>query len=205
MDWIASFFAMTLLIMKEKLYTKILNTYIQSRYLGARLRSIALGMKISNFKKHIYLMRGVVFENHRQTYIGEWVFINNHTVFSTPYGVTIGNYVMIGPKCLFASVHHRFGDWKKPMIFQKPEIRPIVIEDDVWIGANVTVLGGVTIGRGSVIAAGAVVTKNVKPYSIVGGIPAKLIKYRFDEKTIGKAKKIDLQKMVEERGMGLWE
>ena len=58
---------------------------------------------------------------------------------------------------------------------------PVVIEDDVWCGANVTILKGVTIGRGSVIAAGAVVTQSFPPYSIIGGVPAKLLKRRFTE------------------------
>lgn len=62
---------------------------------------------------------------------------------------------------------------------QQGENRQIVIEDDVWIGYNAIILGGVTIGTGAVIAAGAVVTENVEPYSIVGGVPAKLIKKRM--------------------------
>ena len=56
---------------------------------------------------------------------------------------------------------------------------PVVIESDVWLGANVTILKGVTIGRGSVIAAGAVVNRNVPPYSISGGIPAHTLRFRF--------------------------
>ena len=107
----------------------------------------------------------------------------------------IGDYVMIGPYCLFASVHHEFDDYKTPMIFQKPEIKPIVVEDDVWIGAKVTVLGGVTIGRSAIVAAGAVVTKDVESYSIVGGVPAKLIRYRFDEETIREASKLNFQNL----------
>lgn len=59
--------------------------------------------------------------------------------------------------------------------------QPVIIEEDVWCGANVTILKGVTIGRGSVIAAGAVVTKNVGEYEIWGGVPAKKIKNRFDD------------------------
>ena len=66
----------------------------------------------------------------------------------------------------------------------------VIIEDDVWIGANVTILKGVTIGRGSVVAAGAVVTKTFPPYSIIGGVPAKIIKMRFNPVEIGEHEKI---------------
>ena len=59
--------------------------------------------------------------------------------------------------------------------------QPVVIEDDVWVGANVTILKGVTIGHGSVVAAGAVVTKSCPPYSIIGGVPAKVLRKRFEE------------------------
>ena len=68
--------------------------------------------------------------------------------------------------------------------------QPVVIEDDVWCGANVTILKGVTIGHGSVVAAGAVVTKSFPPYSIIGGIPAKLIKMRFTEEEIAKHERL---------------
>lgn len=61
---------------------------------------------------------------------------------------------------------------------------PIVIEDGVWCGANVTILKGVTIGKDSIVAAGAVVTKSFPPYSIIGGVPAKLLKKRFTEEQI---------------------
>lgn len=61
---------------------------------------------------------------------------------------------------------------------------PVIIENDVWIGAGALIMGGIKISSGSVVAAGAVVTKDVPPYAIVGGVPAKVIKYRFDEETI---------------------
>lgn len=71
----------------------------------------------------------------------------------------------------------------------------IVIEDDVWIGYGVTVLSGVHIGQGAVVAAGAVVTKNVPPYAIVGGVPAKVIKYRFKHSVIDYLLTLDYRKL----------
>ncbi len=185
------------------MYLKLINFYISSKYFIARVRSIVLGFKPENFKKHIYVMPHVLFENYRQMDIGSYVFINHHTVFSTPHGMKIGDYVMIGPYCLFATVHHEFDDYKSPMIFQKPRIRPIEIRKDVWIGAKVTVLGGVTIGRGAIVAAGAVVTKDVEPYSIVGGVPAKLIRYRFDKAKIRKASMINFKNLKHQK-TDLW-
>ena len=68
----------------------------------------------------------------------------------------------------------------------------IVIKDDVWIGQNAIICSGVTVGQGAVVAAGAVVTKDVEPYAIVGGNPAKFIKYRLDESLRKKLEKIDV-------------
>ncbi|WP_316931260.1 DapH/DapD/GlmU-related protein [Chryseobacterium sp. P1-3] len=64
-----------------------------------------------------------------------------------------------------------------------------MVEDEVWIGSNVIILSGVTLGKGSIIAAGSVVTKSVEPFSIVGGNPAKIIKFRLSENLIEKRKK----------------
>lgn len=74
----------------------------------------------------------------------------------------------------------------------------IVIGDDVWIGYRATILSGVKIGQGAIIAAGAVVTKDVPPYAIVGGVPAKVIKYRFEPKMIEELLKIDYGKLSKE-------
>lgn len=93
----------------------------------------------------------------------------------------MGKYVMIGPSLLITGDDHRFDIVGEAVIFSgRPEQRDLVIEDDVWIGARTTILKGVCIGRGAVVAAGAVVTKDVDPYSIVGGVPARLIGRRFD-------------------------
>lgn len=107
------------------------------------------------------------------------------TLLATRSEIRIGNHVMFGPGVTIRGGNHRFdipgryidtiGDDEK-----RPQDDPgVVIEDDVWVGGNATILGGVTVGTGSVIAASAVVTKDVPPYSIVGGNPARVIRDRF--------------------------
>lgn len=101
--------------------------------------------------------------------------------------ITIGNDVMMGPYCFIYTSNHRMDRTDIPMWRQgstKPN--PVIIGDDVWIGARVTILPGVHIGNGSVIGAGAVVTKDVPAYSIVGGNPAKVLKYRISSEHEGK-------------------
>lgn len=91
----------------------------------------------------------------------------------------IGNNVMMGPNVSIFTKNHIFDRMDIPMNLQgMSDERSVVIEDDVWIGANVIILPGVTISKGSIIGAGAVVTKNVPEYTVVGGNPAKLLKYR---------------------------
>nr|WP_324622532.1 DapH/DapD/GlmU-related protein [Acinetobacter sp. IK40] len=92
--------------------------------------------------------------------------------------ITIGNDVMIGPKTVVWGRDHGMENNGIPMKKQPHAYSPITIEDDVWIAANVTILKGVNIGKGAVIGAGAVVVKDVPPYAIVVGNPAKVIRYR---------------------------
>lgn len=93
--------------------------------------------------------------------------------------VTLGNDVMMGPRCTIVSRDHNITDLSVPMNQQGlTEDRPITVGDDVWIGANVTLLPGVTVGPGAVIAAGSVVNRDVPAMAIVAGVPAKVIRYR---------------------------
>ena len=89
--------------------------------------------------------------------------------------IDIGADVLIGDSVTIRDTGHIFADVDAPIISQGIDVRPVVIEDDVWIGHGATVLKGVRIGRGAVVAAGAVVTRNVEPYTVVGGVPARLI------------------------------
>lgn len=96
--------------------------------------------------------------------------------------VAIGNNVMMGPECIIYTRNHEFSDITIPMIEQGfSEIRKVVIGNDVWIGGRVIILPGVHIGKGAIIGAGAVVTKNVPDFAIVGGNPARVLKYRGDK------------------------
>ena len=92
--------------------------------------------------------------------------------------VRCGDGVRIASHVSIVGFNHGFDDPSVPIYAQKHETLGIVIEDDVWIGANAVVLDGVTVGRGAVIAAGAVVSKDVPSMAIVGGVPAKLVRYR---------------------------
>jgi len=92
--------------------------------------------------------------------------------------IRIGDNVRIAAHAMIVGANHIYADRNTPICKQSVERKSIVIEDDVWIAGNVNILCGVTIGKGSVIAAGAVVTKDVPPYSVMGGVPAKLIKER---------------------------
>ncbi len=93
--------------------------------------------------------------------------------------VTIGNYVMMGPEVAILTLNHRTDRVDIPMLTQgSMPFKPVVIEDDVWIGRRATLLPGVRIGQGAIVGACAVVTKDVPPYSVVGGNPARVIKMR---------------------------
>ncbi|MCQ2208055.1 MAG: sugar O-acetyltransferase [Paludibacteraceae bacterium] len=108
----------------------------------------------------------------KNTEIGERTFINSGCKFQDQGGIRIGNDCLIGHNATLCTINHNPDpEHRGDMVF-----KPIVIEDKVWLGANVTILPGVTIGEGAIVAAGAVVAKNVTPRTIVGGVPAKFIK-----------------------------
>lgn len=106
--------------------------------------------------------------------VGKNFFCNHNCVFLDAGKITIGDYVMLGPNVQLATACHPLNheDRRKGLEFSKP----IVLEDDVWIGAGAIILPGVTIGKGAVIGAGSVVTKDVPPFTVYGGNPAKYIK-----------------------------
>ena len=107
-------------------------------------------------------------------FLGDDVFINYDTVILDGAPVTVGNHVFIGPQCGFYTAIHPFSVSERNLGLERA--LPITIHDNVWIGGKVCILPGVTVGEGAVIGAGSVVTRDVPPYSVVAGNPARVIK-----------------------------
>ena len=153
-----------------------------------RWHSLLLRSRLKRCGRRVYLdPRGIY--SCETISVGNDVFIAPGAFFSaTVSGIVIGNKVMMGPGVTILGGDHNTSVVGKPM-YDVTDKRPeddtkVLIEDDVWIGARATLLKGVRISRGSIVAAGAVVTKSFPPYSIIGGVPARLIKMRWDEETI---------------------
>lgn len=128
--------------------------------------------KIKTINRHAYFGSGKNIE------IGDYSGLGENCVI--PTNTIIGKYVMIAPEVHIVANNHQFKETSIPICFQGPDYskNQTIIEDDVWIGVRTIFTPGHRIGRGSIIGAGSVVTKDVEPYSIVGGNPAKLIKKR---------------------------
>ncbi|MBF7114270.1 DapH/DapD/GlmU-related protein [Pediococcus pentosaceus] len=108
----------------------------------------------------------------RNLHIGKKVFINSGSMFVDLGGIYIGDHVLIGPNVTIASVNHRL----EPSERRNLDLDSVCIHNNAWLGANVMVTPGVIIGENAVVAAGAVVTRDVPPNAVVAGIPARVIK-----------------------------
>jgi acetyltransferase-like isoleucine patch superfamily enzyme len=140
-----------------------------------------------------------------------WVWFRDNVTIWFPEGVSIGSGSMVGENCFLdgyggltigrdvliahntslIAEDHGYSTRRLPIRKQPKTPGAIVVEDDVWIGCGVRVLKGVTIGRGAIVAAGAVVTKDVPPYAIVGGIPGRVLAMRPDDSAADPAELAD--------------
>jgi len=114
--------------------------------------------------------------------IGDYTRVGLHNTIIGP--VTIGNHVNLAQGITVTALNHNYSDTTKRIDEQGVSTKPVVIGDDVWIGANAVILPGVTIGSHVVVAAGAVVTKDVPDYTLVAGIPAKVIRGLKNKSTV---------------------
>nr|WP_251137413.1 CatB-related O-acetyltransferase [Exiguobacterium sp. s150] len=168
-------------ILLQKIRLKYINCTISTSDIG---RELCLGKK-SSISKNVSVRNRVSIGNH--SYINSGSYISE--------GVKIGNFTSISYDCKISPSEHPtnfistsprfYGNsdiLNNQIVFQQK--KGSEIGNDVWIGANCIILRGVNIGDGAIVAAGSIVTKDVLPYSIVGGVPAKLIKMRFDDDQI---------------------
>lgn len=157
-----------------------------ARHLPASTKRYAVGAKrIRRFVcKHLFAKCGKNVNVERGADIGSGIHIeigdNSGVGVNCRVGkAIIGNNVMMGPEVVVLSAQHRFDRLDIPMCEQGGAVpRTVVIGDDVWIGTRVIILPGRKIGKGAIVGAGAVVTKDVPDYAIVGGNPARIIRYR---------------------------
>jgi len=124
--------------------------------------------------------------NFENVELGDYVSIGKGATFlATESRIILGNKVLLGPNVTIIGGNHNtsvVGKYMYDVLEKRPcDDQDVIIEEDVWIGANAIILKGVTIRRGAIVAAGALVNKDVPPYSIVAGVPARVIRLRFDD------------------------
>ena len=145
-------------------------------YLHACRRGIEIGADtcvMHNTELHVFNFRDLP---HAFIKVGRGTFIGESVVIRGQGGVTIGDRVLIAPLVKILAVNHNFEDLTRPILEQGITARGIVIEDGAWLGAGAAILDGVRVGRGSVVGANAVVTRDVPAHSLVVGSPARVIR-----------------------------
>lgn len=147
---------------------------------GAYLHACPAGIEIGSNSiimhgaiLHVYNFRNLP---HAGIRIGRDCLVGEYSLIRGQGGVVIGDRVYTSPFTQIIAVNHVFDDPERPFIEQGLTAEGIVIEDDVWLGAGAVITDGVRVGQGAVVAAGAVVTRDVPPHTVVGGVPARLIK-----------------------------
>lgn len=143
-----------------------------------RLRYIICNRVLSECGEKVIVKNKCYFGDGSKLKIGSFSQLGQNARITGP--VTLGSHILMGPDVVIMGVTHDISDVTKPMIDpSNPSLEdPVVIGDNVWIGTRVIILPGVKIGSNSIVGAGAVVTKEFGPNSIIGGVPAKFIKSR---------------------------
>ena len=170
----------TLLIQVVEVYLGFLLRYLPGIE-GFVLRSWLYRLIFKKSGQGLYIFPNCTLTFCNRISVGKRVAINVGCYFDGRGEIDIGSDVMFGPNCMIVSCEHGYASTDIPMWKQPISYRKIVIGNDVWVGGGVSIKSGVTIGHGSVIAAGSVVVNDVEPYSVVGGVPAKVLKNRLNQ------------------------
>lgn len=142
------------------------------------LKKLFLAVMGAKIGKGVVIYPGVWISPGRNLTIGDEVDLAKDVIITSSGGVFIGDRTLIGYRTQIFSANHEIPPIGQKIPISGNVLAPVRIDKDVWIGANCIITPGVTVGEGAIIAAGSVVTKDVSPNSIVGGVPAKLIKMR---------------------------
>ena len=145
---------------------------------GFALRTVIYKLLFKRLGGFVWVQPRVTFVQTDRLEIGAHFGANSGTYINAVGGIKIGNYVLIGSNVTISSGQHPI-EGKYPPVFSRPCIpKPIIIEDDVWVGAGAVIMPGVTLRKGTVVGANAVVTRTTEEYSVVVGAPAKTIRHR---------------------------
>lgn len=166
---------------KLVLYYAVIQYLPHSRFLGIftrfRVWYLSKVLKVMPNDKNSRVETGVYISDARQLKLGKHVRVNERVFLQGD--ISVGDYCMIAPGVAIYTRTHVYDNPEVPMTLSgETPIMPVVLEEDVWLGRNVMVLPGVRIGKGSIVGANSIVNKDIEPYSIVGGVPAKLIRKR---------------------------
>lgn len=145
---------------------------------GVAVRRWGLGRLLARLGQGTVLQARLRITNPEKVSIGSHCNFAQGVFITGGGGITIGDYVGLGPDVKIWSVNHRFEDPDTPWLKQGWDKQPVVIEDDVWLGANCFVMPGITIGRGAILSAGTIMMKSVPPYAIVAGNPGRVVGWR---------------------------
>lgn len=162
----------------------------QNTYLHACPNGIRIGQNtiiMYGAVLHVYNFRDIP---HSGIWIGKDSLIGEYTVIRGQGGVHIGDRVYTSPYTQIIAVNHIFVDPEVPFVDQGITAEGIHIEDDVWLGAGAVITDGVRVGKGAVVAAGAVVTNDVPPNTVVGGVPARIIKTITEKKESDQSRRV---------------
>lgn len=170
-------------LLKERLYAEELCfLYNQSNPRDIDRKEELLKKLLPNKKEDVTILSPFYTDYGYRCYIGEGTFINHNAYLMDGAKISIGSHCFIGPNCGIYTVHHPLLAEERNKGLEKAS--PIIIEDDVWIGADVTILSGIRIGKGSVIGAKSVVTKDIPPNVVALGNPCRVQRFITEEDRI---------------------
>ena len=158
--------------------TNLFLEYLPHAPVANKLKSGLMSLRGARIGNRVKLLQGIWIDRFNSLTIGDDVSIAKDVLILATGGVEIGDRSMVGPGSKLISAGHVIPKDRRPMRFSGAFLKKVTIEKDVWIGAQVIVLPGVKVGEGAIVAAGAVVTKDVPPFAVVGGVPARVLRMR---------------------------